>query len=251
MTWYSASWKRRMPITIDTSLKASGNVTFALTIPPDWDDFWDNVRSDGYDVVILDETGNGAISFERVTWTPSTKTGVFKAYFGAVKGANVIHQAWLYWNNPDQSSDLATTGLPVSSENAYIYLGAPFKYIVSVAGRSSLSTVPTTVIQKDPDEDIDVWFPVSQLLSPRALASSEKLDFKLINYYDFEVLDSSSVSQSMILLNDTRAINGWVKCRLIDGTTNTDYVLRAIIKNTDLETFILSCLIQVRKLLPS
>ena len=58
--------------------------------------------------------------------------------------------------------------------------------------------------EKDPDEDIDVWFPVSQLLSPRALASSEKLDFKLINYYDFEVLDSSSVSQSMILLNETK-----------------------------------------------
>jgi len=251
MTWYSSNWKRRIPIAINTSLVSSGSVIFATGIDPTFDDFWNNVRSDGFDAVIVDQNGNTPISFERVTWNFSSKQATFRANYGAVKAANVIHQVWLYWDNPDQSSDLATTGL-TSTVNGYIYLGAPFKNVVNLASQSGLSTVPTTIIQKDPDEKIDIWFPISQLLAPRSLPSGEHLDFKLVDYYDFEVLDSSGVAQpSMISLGETRAINGWVKCRIIQGRVDTDYVVRCIVQNTDLELFVMSSLLQVRKLLPT
>jgi hypothetical protein len=251
MTWYSSNWKRRMPIAIDTSLVSSGSFIFSINLSLTWDDFWNNVRSDGFDAVIVDQNGNQPISFERVTWNFSSKQATFRANYGAIKSPNVIHQVWLYWDNPDQSSDLATTGL-TSTVNGYIYLGAPFKNIVNLASQSGLSTVPTTIIQKDPDEKIDIWFPISQLLAPRSLPSGEHLDFKLVDYYDFEVLDSSGVAQpSMISLGETRSINGWVKCRIIQGTVNTDYVVRCLVQNTDLELFVMSCLLQVRKLLPT
>jgi hypothetical protein len=251
MTWYGSEWKRRMPIAINTSLVSSGSVIFSINLSSTWDDFWNNVRSDGFDAVIVDQNGNTPIPFERVTWNFSSRQATFRANYGAVKAANVIHQVWLYWDNPDQSSDLATTGL-TSTVNGYIYLGAPFKNVVNLASQSGLSTVPTTIIQKDPDEKIDIWFPISQLLAPRSLPSEEHLDFKLVDYYDFEVLDSSGVAQpSMISLGETRSINGWVKCRIIQGTVDTDYVVRCLVQNTDLELFVMSCLLQVRKLLPT
>ena len=55
----------------------------------------------------------------------------------------------------------------------------------------------------------------------------------------------------MISLGETRSINGWVKCRIIQGTVDTDYVVRCLVQNTDLELFVMSCLLQVRKLLPT
>lgn len=250
MTWYGAAWKRRIPLSLDTSLTTSGSFIFQVSIPISFDDFWDNVRTDGFDVVIIAQNGNQPIAFERVSWNVSTRTGTFRANYGAIKAANVIHQVWLYWNNPDQASDLATTGLS-STINGYVYVGAPFKYIVNLADQSGLSTVPTTIIQKDPDELIDIWFPISQLLAPRSLPSAEHLDFKLVDFYNFEVLNSAGVSQPMVSLGETRAINGWVKCRITGGAANTDYVVRCIVQNTDLEKFVMSSLLQVRKLLPT
>ena len=250
MTWYSSNWKRRMPIALNTSLTSSGSFIFSMGIDSTFDDFWNNVRSDGFDAVIIDQNGNTPIPFERQSWNFSGKTAAFRGNYGAVKAANVIHQAWLYWDNPDQSSDLATTGL-TATVAGYIYLGAPFKNVVNLASQSGLSTVPTTIIQKDPDEKIDIWFPISQLLAPRSLPSEEKLDYKLVDYYNFEVLDSAGSSQPMVTLGETRAINGWVKCRISGGSVNTDYVVRCIVQNTDLEKFIMSCLLQVRKLLPT
>jgi hypothetical protein len=251
MSWYDVDFKRRMPIAIDTSLTSSGSFQFALTIPSSWDDFWDNVLTNGYDAVITDENGDNVATFERVTWNVSTRTGTFRCNFGTVKAANVIHQGWLYWDNPSASSDLSVSVAISSPVNAYIYLGAPFKNVVNLASQSGLSTVPTTIIQKDPDELIDVWFPVAQLLAPRSLPSEEKLDFKLVNYYDFEVLDSAGSTVAMVSLGETRSINGWVRTRITGGTADTDYVIRCIVQNTDLEKFILSSLLQVRKLLPT
>ena len=251
MSWYSKDFKRRVPITIDTSLTSSGSFQFALTIPTTWDDFWDNVLSNGFDVVITDENGDSVATFERVSFNVSTRTGTFRCNFGTVKAANVIHQGFLYYDNPNQSSDLSTSVGASSPVNAFIYLGAPFKNVVNVVTQAGLSTVPTTIVQKDPDELIDVWFPVSQLLAPRSLPSNERLDFKSVNFYNFEVLNSAGASQPMVSLSETRSINGWVRARITGGTADTDFVIRCIIQNTDLEKFILTCLLQVRKLLPT
>ena len=73
-----------------------------------------------------------------------------------------------------------------------------------------------------------------------------------MNYIDVEVLNSAGADQaSMYVLTDTRIINGWVKVRVQAGSDNTDYVVRLIIQDTDLQKFVLSNLLQVRKILPS
>ena len=61
MTWYGSEWKRRIPLSLDTSLTTSGSFTFQVAIPISFDDFWDNVRTDGFDVVIIAQNGNQPI----------------------------------------------------------------------------------------------------------------------------------------------------------------------------------------------
>ncbi len=251
MTWYKQNFKRRMPIAIDTSLVASGSVQFEITIPTYWDDFWSNVRSDGFDVHMVDQNGL-ILTFQRVSWNTTTKLGLFRANYGTVKAANVIHSTFVYWDASDESSDSSSTVGSSSPVNGRVYLGAPFGNIVNLQSRSGLSTVPTTIFQKDPDEVVDVWFPISQLLAPSQLPINERLAFLFVNYINMQVLDSSGANQTgMYSLTNVRIINGWVKLRVSAGSDNADYVIRLILQDTNTQTFVLSNLLQVRKLLPS
>lgn len=252
MTWYEDNFKRRMPITINSSLIASGVIQFQITIPTYWDDFWNNVRSDGFDVHLVDQNGLG-MTFERLTWNTTTKAASFRSNYGGVKEANVMHTVFIYWNAPDETSDPSTSvAVAPSPLFAYVYLGAPFRNIVNLQNRSGLSTVPTTIFQKDPDELIDIWYPISQLLAPSQLPINERLEFLFVNYIDMEVLNSAGADQpSMYPLGEIRIINGWVKLRVQSGTVDTDYVVRLIIQDTNSQKFVLSSLLQVRKLLPS
>ena len=252
MTWYDKDFKRRMPLVIDTSATSKGTIEFSFVVPDDWDDFWDNVRSDGFDVVLTDRSGV-AFTFERtIAWNATNRTSLFRVAGFAMTEANVMHLIYIYWDNPDQSSDLSSVVTTTSPKTVYAYLAAPFKYIVTPNNTRGLSTSPSTIIQKNPDEKIDIWFPVSQLLTPRALPHNERLDFIDIDYIDANVLNSSGVDQTaMYALEETRVINGWIKIRVQAGSDNTDYVVNAIIFTSNNEKFILSCLLQVRQLLPS
>ena len=60
MTWYDSAWKQRQPIAIDASATGDSAVNprdVEVTIPSDWDLFWDNIRSDFFDVIAVSRTG--------------------------------------------------------------------------------------------------------------------------------------------------------------------------------------------------
>ncbi len=251
MSWYNADFKRRLPLVIDTSTTGKGTIEFSFVVPTDYDDFWENVRTDGFDVVLTNKEG-AIFTFERFAWNKTTRSSLFRVAGFSMSEGNVMHVIYIYWDNPDQSSDLSTTVSTTSPKTTLAYLGAPFGNIVNVGSNQGLSTVPTTIVQKDADEKIDIWFPVSQLLAPRSLPYNQRLDFKAIDYIDVEVLNSSGVNQTaMYALEETRLIAGWVRVRVQAGSNNTDYVVRAMIYSSDAEVFIIPCLLQVRQLLPS
>lgn len=252
MSWFNKDFKRRLPLVIDTSTTSKGPpIEFSFGVPEDYDDFWDNVRTDGFDVVLTDKNGE-AFTFNRFTWNTTTRESLFRVAGFNVSEGNVMHVIFIYWDNPDQSVDLSSTVTTTSPKTTFAYLGAPFGNVVNFQTRSGLSSVPTTIFQKDPDEKIDIWFPVSQLLAPRSLPYNERLDFKGIDYINVNVLDSSDANQTaMYALSETRIIAGWVRARVQAGTADTDYVVRLKVFTSDSEVFILSCLLQVRKLLPS
>lgn len=252
MTWFDLNYKRRMPLTLNTAALSSGTFQFVFTVPTFWDDFWTNVLTSGIDVVIVNQEG-AAYTFERVTWNKTNRQGVFRATYGASKVANGIHTAFVYWDNADETTDRSSSVAAISPQyNANVFLGAPFGNIVNAGSRSGLSTVPPSVFQKDPDEIIYIWFPVSQLLNPLQLPSNDHLDFAFFNDFIVEILDSSGTHQTaMNNLTKLRMVNGWVAVSVSAGSNNTDYVVRLKARDTLLNTFILTCLLQVRKLLPS
>ena len=144
MSWYNKDFKRRVPFLIDCSSTSAGAIDFTVTIPTEYDDFWNNTRSDGFDVVITDYTGQ-QLAFQRLTWNPATPRGIFQVSGYTLPASNTMLVGYVYWDNPDQSSDLSTSVSVSSAKLGQIYLGAPFGNIINLQSRSGLSTVPTTI----------------------------------------------------------------------------------------------------------
>ena len=65
------------------------------------------------------------------------------AGFSMTEG-NVMHVIYIYWDNPDQSTDLSSSVTTTSPKTTFAYLGAPFGNVVNFQTRSGLSTVPIT-----------------------------------------------------------------------------------------------------------
>lgn len=251
MSWYNDDYKRRMPIVVDGSGHTGSNAQVQFNVPSDWDDFWDNIRSDGNDIVVTDKSGDSIVQFEK-GFNYSNRSLSINVFQITTTEESSMHLMYIYWDYPDETTDHETPVTIVTALTGYIYLGSPFGNVVNFQTRSGLSTVPTTIFQKDPDEKIDIWFPVSQLLAPRSLPYNERLDFKGVESFEIEVLNSGGVDQTaMYALEESRVINGWIRTRIQAGSTDTDYVIRLIIKSTDSEIFVLSSLLQVKKLLPS
>ena len=121
MTWYDSNYKQRQPIAVD-ALAGDGSVAtkdITITIPKTWDLFWDNIRSDFFDIVPVNVDGD-LLSFERAAGANlSTRTLVINIDDVSVK-TQAINFIYLYFQNPDQSSDPSSSVTIASAIDGYI-----------------------------------------------------------------------------------------------------------------------------------
>lgn len=250
MSWFNGSFNRRIPITINASSASSGTHDFEVEIPQDWDDFWDNIRSDGNDIALTDADGKSILNFQfKAGFNLPNRTLTLQAENINLGASNRMRIVQLYWNNPTQGSSLQTVISVSSVLTGHIYLGGPSGFVVKDAGFRPIGTVPTSVFQKDPADEVDIWFPVGQALARRRIEYNQRLDFKLPQRFNVDVKNSSKASQaSMFALEETRLINGWCRVRVKAGTDNQDFTVRLGMLTTDAEGITFSCLLQIREL---
>ena len=250
MSWYNGSFNRRIPVTIDGSAAASGTHDFEVEIPADWDDFWDNIRSDGNDIVLTDSDGKSILNYQfKAGFNLTNRSLTLQAENINLSSANKMRVVQLYWNNSAQSTSL-TTPITVSSVlTGYVYLGAPSGFVVKDGGFRPIGTVPTAIFQKDVDDRIDIWFPVGTRLAKRRVEYNQRLDFKLLEHVSVQVKSSGKVNQPlMYATEEIRVINGWCRARIQGGGVGSDYAVRLTLVTTDAEVIVMSCLLQVREL---
>ena len=237
-----------MPITVNGSTSSAANYDFEVEIPQDWDDFWDNIRSDGFDIVVTNAEGE-IVTFQFKAGFNLPNRSLSLQVDNYAVTANDMMIAFVYYDNPSQGSSLAGTFTASTPLNAFIYLGAPFGYVVKDVGFRPIGTVPVNIFQKEPDEHVDVWFPVGSALARRRIEYNQRLDFKGAKAFAMEVLNSSKADQpAMYALEELRMINGWTRVRIKAGTDNQDYVIRLLMNTTDAEIITFTALLQVREL---
>lgn len=249
MSWYSSSWARRAPIAVDNSGGGSGANDIQITIPPGWDEFWDNVAANGYDVIITGSDGAQLTTFQRQTWTPATRTGILEVD-NYLLTANTIQLLWLYWKG-DSSTDLSSTFTASSPKTGYATTTGPGPVRINAQHQRPGATLPAQPIAKGVGETLDLWWACRQLLTMRRDASANSLVEEEIDRVDFQVLNGGADQASMHTDSATRFVETtdrqiYVRMRLTGGADDTDYTPELQINTTDGQSIRPRCLLQVR-----
>ena len=253
MTWYDDNYKQRQPIAID-ALTGDGSVgakDITLTIPKKWDTFWQNIRSDMVDVVPVDVDGN-LLSFERAAGADlATRTLVINIDNYSVK-TQAINQIFLYFQNPDQSSDPSSVVTSASAIDAYIDISQPGGFIVQQSLNRPPTGTPLQAITKSTDDVLDVFFSVAGLFRSMASPYANRTDYEGISYVTVQSLDSTGTDNSARYEEaDTRFLPGFIKARTKAGTDDTDYAFMVTITTSTDQVIDIRCLVQVRNQLPA
>ena len=256
MTWYNSNWKRRYPLTINVlgGAETSGNHDIEVVFPSDWDDFWNNIRSDGFDIVLTDSMGV-LQTFRRLVFNFANRELTLTGQNITFANRNSINIVYVYFNNPDQSSDLGSAFSASGPKVGKVYLNAPSNRVIPNPISMSGSSTPISTFAKTSSDEVYIWFRVKTLLASRISAYNLKLDFESTDYIKIESLDSSGTNDTN-RYNDanTIVIPGFVGVNVKAGSNNNDYTvccnIRTVATGPFNQTMSLRALLQVRDLLP-
>jgi len=254
MGWYSSAFKRRIAVTIDAIGAGGGGggpVDIEINnISSRYDSFWANIRSDGLDIVVTDRDGTKA-TFKRSSFNYPDRLLTLQIDGMHIEDKSSINVCWIYFDNPNQTLDLASAFTVSTPLTGYAHEGAPTGFIVAPTRNTAIANQPLTTFIKDPSEIVDIWFSTAGLFEMRRTPSNGRNILDDPSYIEVESLTSGGVDAAgRYIYSQTKAIDGWVKVRVQAGDDGADYSVRCIINSNAQNVYILSCLLKVKKLLP-
>lgn len=250
--WFDSNYSFRVPITLDFSGVSGSPVLkdVEIVIPVDWDLFWKTIRSDFKDVVVTDAESN-VVDFERHPSDYATRVLTLLLDAVPVGCDNCLMQYFLYFGYADESIDAGGSFSITSAEKGFIELGAPFGRIVAPFSIRPSVNQPQTIFVKSTLEELDIFFAISGIMSPRIDQYNKRQDFETIRSAIVQSYDKDGAEASgRYDLEDTRFINGFVKVRSKAGSADADYALSLQITTTNKQIYDIRCIISVRNLLP-
>lgn len=252
-TWADQAFTYRIPISIPVYTGGGATaVDVNVTVPPDWDVFWDNIQSNFYDIKIYTANGESEIDYQRGTGANySTRTLTLQLDDVDIDDQSSTSLVYLYFGDPSAGTDPEASFTPSSPVTGYIWIGRPVR-LVKTSLSNSGRTEPDTVFTKSADEKIDIWFDVRSLLAAYVDPYNGKLSYEAIKRIQPKSLDSSGTdSTSRYSSDDTYFLNGYASVRAIAGDSGSDYAVGLDIYTTNGQTFTVRCLLKVQNLLPS
>ena len=257
MTWYNSNWKSRWPVTVNVlgGAETSGAEDVEFSVPADFDDFWENIRAEGFDIIVADGLGNLlTFQIQAASFSKTNRVCTIDLDNVTFGNRNSISVVWLYWNNPDQASSLGSSFSPSSVKTGKIHLNAPSLRVVGDPIPRSGTRTPSAVFQKTPTDDVYIWFRVSSLLAKRLQPYNGKLDFEAIQYVQMFSYDSAGSTHTDRLREElTVIIPGWVGVCVAEGTNNADYTVNLIVQTHGTnfnQKLSLNATLQTRNLFP-
>lgn len=235
MTWYNKDYRRRQIVGVDctggTGTTATVDVEFE--VPSDWDDFWDNIRSDFKDVVVTDMFGE-EVSFARKSGANySNRVLVLQVDGLSIKNDDSIQVLYVYFYNPDETVDSSTSVTITSAKTGHIMLSAPHTRVVQAGGSSSALDVPLQSFIKSSNEEIHVFWVLGNNLAKRLTPYNERNDEEGIEHVQVYSYDSSGTNATERYdERETRLGNGFVRTTYKAGSSGTDYAIAIEVKTS-------------------
>lgn len=168
--WHAADYKYRALICIPVASTTADHVTI---IPPaEYDPFWAQVQSTGFDVRFYDANGV-AKDHNRTSWTYASRSALFTVeYADYTLATDNTEFMWMYWgytSATDASTAVATVG--GVADCLYIGQASPQRLVVARVNPPG-ATAPLTRIAKTSWEEIYVWFDLTEFQGDLAQGAS-------------------------------------------------------------------------------
>ena len=253
MTWYNADYRRRQIVGIDATGGSGTTATIDVEfeVPPDWDDFWDNIRSDFKDVVVTDSEGV-LVSFARKSGANySTRTLTLQIDGLSIKNDDSFAVVYLYFFEPNETVDSSVSVSITSAKDGFIMLSAPHSRVVSQQASQSALDSPVQSFIKSSTDEIHVYFITAQNFAKRISPYNERNDEEGIDFVKVFSYDSSgSDSSARYEPRGIRLGNGFVRATFKAGDSGSDYAIAIQISTTLGQRFQIRAILRVINLLP-
>jgi len=253
MTWYDKEYRRRQIVGIDVTGGSGSPATVdaEFLVPADWDDFWDNIRSDFKDVVCTDSQGNLVAFARKAGANYSTRTLTLQIDGLSIKNDNSFAVAYLYFFEPDETTDHSVSVTIGSPKVGNILLSAPHSRVVSQSASQSALDSPIQSFIKASTDEVHVFFIVNQNFASRITPYNERNGQEGIDYVDVFSYDSSGSDNSARYdLGETRIGNGFVRATFKAGDSGSDYAVAIQVSTTLGQLFEIRAILRVINLLP-
>lgn len=122
MGWLSDNWRKRRIINFNNSgAGASGTVDVEFVVPAEWDEFWDNIDINGFDIRITQADGVTLVPYDFASFNSTTRTGTIQVDGAYATGfANEVVVLFMYYDPVTGNSD-GTSAVTISSaETGYM-----------------------------------------------------------------------------------------------------------------------------------
>jgi len=228
VSWRSALDTYRQPLSIDNTAGGAGAFDATISIPADWDHFWSNVQSTGYDMRVTGPDGVTVVTkLDLASFNTTTKVGTIEIQDTA-PAAGML-QYWLYWGDSTLGTGL-TSFVPASPKTGYADLGAPIPgYLFAAQAQERLGdTSPKNTMAKTSDTTVFVWLDFSALMQrrvhthPAAVGSHE---YECLSYVTVAATAGLTVTSTGTRYEVGAAGAAIVRVQISGGTTATDYIL--------------------------
>lgn len=253
MTWYNENYRRRQIVAVDVTGGSGGTATVDVEfkVPSDWDDFWDNIRSDFNDVVVTDSLGD-LVNFARKSGANySTRNLTLQIDGLEVKNDNSIYAVYVYFFNPNETTDSSTSVTITSAKVGNIMLSAPHSRMVSARDSQNALDVPLQSFVKGSSDEVHVFWATSNGLAKRIVPYNDRNDEEGIEYVQIYSYDSSGANASARYdIGDTRFGNGFVRASYKAGDSGTDYAIAIKVFTTLGQLYENRAILRVIDLLP-
>jgi len=253
MTWYNADYRRRQIVGINSfgGTGIGATIDIEIDIPRDWDDFWDNIRSDFKDVVVTDTTGE-LVSFARKAGADYANRVLTLQIDGyKIKHDDSLSICYVYFYEPNETTDHSTSVTISLPKDGYILLSAPHSRVVNARDSQSALDQPVQSFIKSESDEVHVFWIVTSQLAKRLTPYNERNDQEGIEYVTIHSYDDSGVdSSTRFQAQETRAGNGFIRATYRAGSNGFNYAIAINIITTLGQSLENRAILRVIDLLP-
>lgn len=253
-SWWNSAYKYRWPVTFDWSGGGGGPATHdvEIIIESKWDAFWDNIQSNGYDIVPI--TANGqTVTFQRSGFNYANRTLTLQCDSVAVDEAEHQHIMWIYWGNATAPNSAGTVTM-TTPKAGQLYLGRPTNMVVDSTANTAGGSAPLASFTKPDTQASFVWFRYADVMSQR-ISPYNKFNFYegplYVEAYVYQSGASAGPVPTMIDETKNRIVPGYIGVWVKAGADNGDYTIICNVTTTEYEVYSFRALLQVRNQYPA